>query len=505
MSWSEKWASYRRQQYSTLPLGLFRIVYGLCLLLEIWQLLDKYELIFSSVPFQVSGEVPMRPALVLWAVVCIAIIFGAWTRTALAINFALTVVFFGSTEQFEYHIDYIYSIINLLLLFVPLESALSVDAKLDPAVRRPFASRAGFDAILLTALVSIYFESSIYKWAADTWVSGLGFWRPASTPGFTVIDIGPFLDLKWLMLGLGFMTLIFETVFIVLMFFQRLRWPLIAIGLGLHLGICFVFPIPIFGLAVAALYLLFVPDPFWRRLAQRWTDGQLSEENERAAERAMAERPQRLRFYAITTVVVTFFLLQGIYMLRSPLADWVTRTAGIGDTSQNSLQAAQDSSLGQTFKIFSRGYFGAATRGLFVDQHFDGIDRAKTLVEVDEDGEWIWLPMMDSASRFRRGWTGRLWVWWYFRVSSPKVDFEDFNDRILRATAWWIGEHPRDTPRRRFLVIAKPYPSIDISDGWQKGRYDQLTAPPWQPVASVTWVDGVARIQHFPPGGGPDA
>ena len=69
-----------------------------------------------------------------------------------------------------------------------------------------------------------------------------------------------------LMLTLGYATVVFEGLFAFLMWSRRWRWPLLIVGLGLHVGIIVMFPIPWFGLAVVALYSLMVPDGVWEQL-----------------------------------------------------------------------------------------------------------------------------------------------------------------------------------------------------------------------------------------------
>ena len=480
------------EERSSFPLGLFRIVYGICLFLEIWQLLDKYELFFSPIPFIVSGEVFLRPALYLWALACLAVAAGFRTRHALVANFVMTVVFFSTTSQFEYHIDYIYTIINLLLLFVPVEASLSIDGYLDPGTRRQSVPRAYFDALLLCGIAVVYFDSSLYKLAADSWTSGLGLWRPAALPAFTLFNPGWALEFEGLMRGLGYLTIIFEISFIVLMWFDKLRWLLALVGFGLHFGITLCFPIPLFGLALIGLYLLVLPDRVWSR--NRSSSPELDITSAQALGHKHAEK---VRLKWLTAATLVFCLLQVIYLSRSPLASWISDGSGFDERSQASLHRSQESTWAQRFRFVSRTYFGATARSLFVDQHFDGLSSVMTLVEVDKNGEHTWLPIVDQSSRFSRSWTGRLWVWWLFRVNGPHATDEQVDRAVMRVSAWWIGEHPSNSTRREFLVIEKPYEATSIANGWEAERYARLEAAPWRPVAKATWTGRQFHIERL--------
>jgi hypothetical protein len=106
-----------------------------------------------------------------------------------------------------------------------------------------------------------YVDSVLWKLGSHTWTSGLGFWRPAVLPQLTRVDLGPLLDNRTVVLVLGYGILVFEGTFLVLMWFRRLRLPLMALGMALHLGIALVFPLTVFGLLMTALMLLLLPTP----------------------------------------------------------------------------------------------------------------------------------------------------------------------------------------------------------------------------------------------------
>ena len=64
---------------------------------------------------------------------------------------------------------------------------------------------------------------------------------------------------------MGYLTLVFETLFLFVFWFRKCRVICLIIGVGLHLGIFFVFPIPWFALSVATVYILLVPVKWWKK------------------------------------------------------------------------------------------------------------------------------------------------------------------------------------------------------------------------------------------------
>src|SRR6478736_7745025 len=97
-------------------------------------------------------------------------------------------------------------------------------------------------------------------------MTGIGMWLPASMAFMTYSSWPVLLNAKWLMLSLGYLTFAFEAFFAFLFFRKSWRIPLVLIGIGLHLGIAIIFPIPWFGLGVVAIYLLLVPLFLWRTI-----------------------------------------------------------------------------------------------------------------------------------------------------------------------------------------------------------------------------------------------
>ena len=95
-------------------------------------------------------------------------------------------------------------------------------------------------------------------------MNGLGMWKPASMPQSVFINISPLLNLKYFMLTLGYLTFLFETIFIFTFWRKSWRVFLLTIGICLHIGILICFPIPFFALGVSTIYLLMVPVKIWK-------------------------------------------------------------------------------------------------------------------------------------------------------------------------------------------------------------------------------------------------
>lgn len=259
-------------------LAVFRVAYGFVLLCEVIQLYYFRHLIFDKIPFLVPSEIDFSIALIAWMITIVFIIFGLFTKQATIINYLFSLVFIATIDTYEYHMFYVYMGVNFLLIFTSISKSFSLDSlllKLKYSNTRftykppKKTSVLNYFIFPLAAIAFVYFDSIFFKLTSHNWMSGLGMWLPASLPQVTHIDSSFILNQKWFVLGLGYLTLLFEAIFIFTFFRKRWRVPLLIIGIGLHLGIIIEFPLPWFGLGVIALYILMVPVSWWINLKNR--------------------------------------------------------------------------------------------------------------------------------------------------------------------------------------------------------------------------------------------
>ncbi len=259
-------------------LAIFRVLYGLVLLGEVIQLYYFRHLIFDKIPFLIPAEINFGIPLLAWMVTIIFIIFGLFTKQATIINYLFSLVFIATISTYEYHMFYVYMGVNFLLMFLSISKTGSLDAlllKLKYSSTRfvynppKKTSVLNYFIIPLAAIAFVYFDSVFFKLISHNWMSGLGMWLPASLPQITHIDASFILNQKWFVLGMGYLTLLFEAIFIFTFFRKGWRVPLLIMGIGLHLGIIIEFPLPWFGLGVIALYVLMVPVSWWGNIKRR--------------------------------------------------------------------------------------------------------------------------------------------------------------------------------------------------------------------------------------------
>ncbi|AYB33097.1 DCC1-like thiol-disulfide oxidoreductase family protein [Chryseolinea soli] len=256
-------------------LALFRIVYGVVLLCEVIQLFYFRHLVFDKIPYLSPSEIDFAIPLIFWMISLVFLIVGLYTRYAAIVNYILSVTLIGTIQSYEYHMFYMFVGTNFLLIFLNVSQVNSLDRlrsklkysttrfQLEPTRK---VNALHYYAIPLMSVGFTYLDSVFFKLTSHIWLSGLGMWAPVSLPQTTQFNVSFLLNLKWVMLGLGYITLIFELLFIFLFWRKKWRWFLFVVGVGLHIGIVVMFPIPWFGLGMMSFYLLLVPVGTWSKI-----------------------------------------------------------------------------------------------------------------------------------------------------------------------------------------------------------------------------------------------
>jgi len=273
-----------REEESGLALALFRIAYGLVVFAEVYQIFYFRHLIFDPIPYVQESVYMISPMLILWLIAIFLIIIGFLTKTAVWLNYLFTVLFLGfafyigSASEHNYHIDKEFIPVGLVLLFMPISRRLSIDNLIDK-IRyssitseykpKTTVSRLNYIVLILVAGL-IYFDSIFYKLYSPMWLEGLGVWLPSSLPWATYLDLSFILNNKYIILFLGYLTLFFQLTYIFLIWIERIKTFYLIVGIFLHIGIAFAFPIPWFALAMVALYIGLVPSSFYHNFYERF-------------------------------------------------------------------------------------------------------------------------------------------------------------------------------------------------------------------------------------------
>lgn len=263
------------KKISSYGMSIFRIAIGIIILFEVIGLYRYKHLIFDNIPYVEPYEIDFSIPLIIWMFVSVSIIIGLFTRLNTIINYIFLLAFISSIKSYEYHMFYAYMGIGFVMMFLPLNKSLSIDR----IILRIKYTNAKHTYVPTTKISSVYyyipvfvviglvyFDSVFFKFTSYYWLNGLGMWEPAVLPQFNHYGDTFILNNEFISKAMGYITLIFETIFIFLFWYKPFRIPFFILGIGLHVGILLFFPIPLFALGVSGVYLLLIPVGFWQKL-----------------------------------------------------------------------------------------------------------------------------------------------------------------------------------------------------------------------------------------------
>ncbi len=534
-------------------LAVFRVLYGLTLLAEVGQFYYFRKLMFDPIPYIFLGEQDFGLALIAWFIAVAFIIVGFQTRIAAIVNYCMLLAFFATIQSFEYHMMYVDMALGFFLLIAPVERRLSVDSfrKLyrAPGTALPEGyfevPRWCYITPILLAVAVVYFDSIFYKFSSGFWPKGLGVWFPASIPHINHNHwLQPFLNQEWLMLFMGYLTLVFETSFIFLMWSKRVRPFLMLIGMGLHYGIFVTFPIPWFGLGYVGIYTLMAPSSWWARLANTWREkhGRISASFNPNDDVSMGAKAfiDGLDFLSVVDwtesedSVDTFETAGSLpfwgWFVGLPFVRYIAtqerlRTESEVRSHQLSkgllvavtalflvfqINATSFTPAGKEAKTWlglnesrvfheisndmvwlSRCLFGITPHPVFMDFHFRGYNHIIAIVHVDESGKETWLPIINKDGSPGYYNYGPNWVKWTFRVNSPNIHKFRLERGIRSFTAFWAHQNDVDLNRANFKIKVK---RIAIPGDFEKDFLTRQIEKPWQDGGEVLW-----RNRNFVP------
>lgn len=262
----------RDARYPAEPVALFRIAGSLVALADVlatW----NYAALFWGTWHHVGL---IDAAYGAWSVVLVLLALGYRTPIMAVANYLLTFPLILHLDYtFEYHFDYYLRTWSFFLMFMHSGRAYSLDSLL---ARRRAAIRGGAARILRTVPKWIiilfvlqfsldYFDAGFRKFDdRPMWDNGFGLYWPMLGRYCSTGNGLWLLDLEWVLIPLSYFTVALEVAFPLLMLWRPARYLAILGGLGLHIGIIYLLPIDFFGEFMLALYALFLPLSWIRRV-----------------------------------------------------------------------------------------------------------------------------------------------------------------------------------------------------------------------------------------------
>ncbi|WP_126972556.1 hypothetical protein [Gynurincola endophyticus] len=535
-------------------IGLFRFFYGIILFCEVLQLYKFRNLIFDVIPFVKPYEISFTVPIILWLITLIFLIAGFKTRIAAIVNYVFSICIISSISTFEYHMFYAYMGINFLLVFLTVDRNLAVDAifyrlknhNLESSIK---ISPINHFVVIFVGVALVYFDSIFYKTSSRLWMNGLGVWLPSSLPHISTKNLYWLLNSKFLMLFLGYLTLLFEFVFIFTFFRKKWRPALFLIGVGLHIGITIFYPIPWFGLGVCAIYFCLMPTSWINYVRTKFSsknkiklliDDSYKSRNIRLLILSI-DVFQKFEFEEVDTIrnaseyytnvfsaywytkIFGFLmkyrwvdqLLSKDYFYNQSFADstapftvWRIRTiqlfllfviflqicSTLYSPSMVNAYAKMNIETNKVLeKVLAKSYAIQKLSKQFLGITYHGVfmdvhfdDYNHVIaVEYEDKNGKQWLPIINYDGSPGSYLNGSTWIKWTFRSNNPHVDTEVLSNSLKRFTSYWLYQNGKNTENAHFNIKVKV---IDTIVDWEKDFLKNQREKEWVDGGSVMWI-----------------
>jgi len=256
----------------------FRIAFGIIMLWEVQRYLNygwvASEYIDPQYYFPYAGFEWVRPwpgvgmyihfyALGLLAM-CIAAGFLYRVSTVL-FAFGITYVFLLDKAHFLNHM-YLAVLISFMLIFIPANRTLSVDAWLRPSIRSSTAPTWAL-VLLVTQLSIVYIYGGLAKLNGD-WFRGepMRTWLADESDLFLV---GRWVTDEWFVSFISYSGLLLDLFIVPALLWPKTRWIAVIVLILFHRFNAALFSIGIFPMFATAAIVLFLPPDLPRRVVTR--------------------------------------------------------------------------------------------------------------------------------------------------------------------------------------------------------------------------------------------
>ena len=280
----EAWNSFFFAPQSPLPIGLFRILYGICVSATLillhsdwlswfgahaWVSEDTMKVIEPGPRINLFTLLPQDDRWItafFWFSLAFAVLLtvGLWTRVSSVVVFVCVVSIQQRALLITHGGDKFLRAAGFFLMFAPAGAALSLDRLIrlrtkrengDLQPRAPWAQR-----MIQFQLALLYFTSFWWKLKGHAWLDGTALYY-----ALHLREVRQFPLPSWfqnaVVLKLGsWLTLVMEFSLGTLIWLKRFRYWVLAAGLLFHLGLEYAFNFPMFQWDVLSAYVLFI-DP----------------------------------------------------------------------------------------------------------------------------------------------------------------------------------------------------------------------------------------------------
>ncbi|WP_437577702.1 hypothetical protein [Sorangium sp. So ce887] len=202
------------------------------------------------------GDVPIIVAVCAFYVLALFALLAGWrTRVAAAAAWFSHLMLMMTADSTNYGVDQFANIFLFYLMWMPAGAALSLDRWLGRAPIGPTSIARFALRVVQIHLCIVYLVSGLGKALGEQWWNGEAIWRTLNLPDYRQYDFTWLAYYPWLAVGAGWMVLLIETGYPVMIWPRRTRRLWVAATVALHVGIAAFMGLGVFGAIMAVLTL----------------------------------------------------------------------------------------------------------------------------------------------------------------------------------------------------------------------------------------------------------
>ena len=288
-----KWDLFWFKPRSTTAISLYRIVFGVLLLIYAIVYLPSELPVFWGESRAISRntvstwwQYPLLDLLLFWPkgeggmnawyavfiVASLSLAVGFLTRASAFVVWIWLLSMHHDTFIYANGSDVLMRLSAFYLIFSYAGSKYSIDARLfaqsnsglqtaSTVAKPPWAQR-----LFQLQLSAIYFQCFWTKLFGTVWLDGSAVYYILKMDHYKHVDLSIISSQMWLCQMLSWFTLATELSLFTLIWFKRTRKFALLLGVAFHIGIDIAMNLPMFEYFFVAIYLLFLDDDDWNRI-----------------------------------------------------------------------------------------------------------------------------------------------------------------------------------------------------------------------------------------------
>ncbi|WP_437627811.1 hypothetical protein [Sorangium sp. So ce1151] len=200
------------------------------------------------------GEVPIIVAVGSFYVLALVALLAGWhTRMAAAGAWFAHLTLMMTADSTNYGVDQFANIFLFYLMWMPAGAALSLDRRLGRTPGGPTSMARLALRVVQIHLCVVYLTGGLGKALGEQWWNGDAIWRTLNIPDYRQYDFTWLAYYPWLAVGAGWMVLLIEGGYPLMIWPRRTRRLWVAATVALHVGIAIFMGLGVFGAIMAVL------------------------------------------------------------------------------------------------------------------------------------------------------------------------------------------------------------------------------------------------------------